>query len=86
MGWARRVVSESLGSKLPTVSRSTPTPAMPISLEDAGLREREHLPEWVIANPCIIGAGTMVVTSEFSRSGGRSASHVMPTGSMSLVS
>jgi hypothetical protein len=49
-----------------TVNQSTPTPAERITLEEAGLLERRHLQEWVIANPEILGAGTMVVTSEFS--------------------
>lgn len=57
-----------------TVSQSTPTPAARISLEEAGLLERKDLQAWVIANPEILGAGTMVVTSEFSSWGTASGS------------
>jgi hypothetical protein len=38
-----------------------------ISLADAGLREREHLQEWVLAHPEIIGPGVMIVTFEFDK-------------------
>jgi hypothetical protein len=47
------------------VAGSTADPAERISLEEAGLREREHLQEWVIAHPEIIGPGVMIVTFEF---------------------
>ncbi len=36
-------------------------------LEELGLQERQHLQEWVLANPEIIGPGTVVITSEFDR-------------------
>lgn len=39
----------------------------PITLAAAGLRERTHLQEWVIANPEILGEGVLVITSEFDR-------------------
>jgi hypothetical protein len=38
-----------------------------LSLADAGLREREHLQEWILANPDIIGEDILVITSEFDR-------------------
>ena len=38
-----------------TVSGQRATPAQRISLADAGLREREHLQEWVLAHPEILG-------------------------------
>ena len=38
-----------------------------ISPADAGLREREHLQEWVIAHPEIIGPDVMIVTFEFDK-------------------
>jgi hypothetical protein len=38
-----------------------------ISLAEAGLREREHLQEWLLANPDIISADMLVVSSEFDR-------------------
>ncbi len=49
------------------VAGSTANPAERISLDEAGLREREHLQEWVIAHPEIIGPGVMIVTFEFDR-------------------
>lgn len=39
--------------------------AMPISLDEAGLREREHLQEWVVSNPEVIGEDVLVVAIEF---------------------
>ena len=36
-------------------------------LEELGLQERQHLQEWVLANPDIIGPDTMIITSEFDR-------------------
>lgn len=36
-------------------------------LEDLGLEERRHLQEWVLANPDVLGVGTIVITSEFDR-------------------
>jgi hypothetical protein len=47
------------------VAGSAATAAERISLADAGLREREHLQEWVIAHPEIIGPDVMIVTFEF---------------------
>jgi hypothetical protein len=49
------------------VAGSTARVAERISLIDAGLREREHLQEWVIAHPEIIGPDVMIVTFEFDR-------------------
>ncbi len=49
------------------VRDSTATRAEPVSLEEAGLREREHLQEWVIANPDVLGEGVLIVTIEYSR-------------------
>lgn len=43
------------------------TAAEPITLADAGFKEREHLQEWVLANPQILGPGVLIVTSEFDR-------------------
>lgn len=47
------------------VAGSTAKAAERISLAEAGLREREHLQEWVIAHPEIIGPDVMIVTFEF---------------------
>jgi hypothetical protein len=41
--------------------------AVPISLDDAGLRERDHLQEWVIENPDVLGEGILIVTTEYGR-------------------
>ena len=48
-----------------SVSGSTAVSASVITLTEAGLREREHLQEWVLAHPEIIGPDVMVVTFEF---------------------
>lgn len=50
-----------------TVEGSTAALAQPISLADAGLREREHLQEWVVANPQLLGDDLRIVTFEFDR-------------------
>ena len=50
------------------VYRVQGTSAQPMqvsTLEAAGLRERDHLQEWVLANPEILGDDVLVVTSEF---------------------
>lgn len=49
------------------VKNSTARRATPIGLEEAGLRERDHLQEWVVANPEVLGEGVLVVTIEFGR-------------------
>jgi hypothetical protein len=50
-----------------TVVGSQAVAATPITLEEAGLREREHLQEWVLANPEILGSGVLIITSESDR-------------------
>ena len=50
-----------------SVSGSTAVSASVITLTEAGLREREHLQEWVLAHPEIIGPDVMVVTFEFDK-------------------
>jgi hypothetical protein len=50
-----------------TVEGSTAHTAKPISLAEAGLRERQHLQEWVLAHPEMLGTGVMIITSEFDR-------------------
>ncbi len=42
------------GETVFTVSGSTATVAQPISMADAGLTERAHLQEWVLAHPQVL--------------------------------
>jgi hypothetical protein len=53
--------------RLFTVLGSAAIPAVPISLAEAGLRERSDLQEWVLNHPEILGPGIMIVTFEFDR-------------------
>jgi hypothetical protein len=53
--------------RLFTVAGSKAEPATPISLAEAGLRERTDLQEWVLAHPEILGPDVLVVTFEFDR-------------------
>ncbi len=50
-----------------TVTGSTATPAQPVTLAEAGLRERRDLQEWVLAHPHILGDDIVIVTFEFDR-------------------
>ena len=50
-----------------TVTGPKAEPATPITLAEAGLKERADLQEWVIAHPEILGPGILVVTTEFDR-------------------
>ncbi|MFG3702851.1 endonuclease NucS domain-containing protein [Micromonospora sp. NPDC047620] len=58
-----------------TVDGATAVPARRISLAEAGLLERQHLQQWVIDHPELIGAGVKVVTFEYGKwvSGGGTA-------------
>ena len=47
------------------VQGTTAQPMRVSTLAAAGLRERDHLQEWVLANPEILGDDVLVVTSEF---------------------
>lgn len=49
------------------VDGSKATPAERITLTSAGLLERHHLQEWVLAHPEILGEDVLVVTFEFDR-------------------
>ncbi|MGH3906220.1 MAG: DUF5655 domain-containing protein [Pseudonocardiaceae bacterium] len=55
------------GEMVFTVSGATATAARPIGLADAGFKERQHLQEWVIAHPEVLGADVKIVAFEFGR-------------------
>lgn len=55
------------GELLFTVSGGNASPAEPISFADAGIREREHLQEWILTYPRILGEDLRVVSFEFDR-------------------
>jgi hypothetical protein len=55
------------GELLFTVSDGNAIPAIPVTFADAGLREREHLQEWVLAHPRILGEDLRIVSFEFDR-------------------
>jgi alkylated DNA nucleotide flippase Atl1 len=50
-----------------TVAGPAAARATPITLAEAGLREREHLQEWVLANPEMLGGSLLIVISECDR-------------------
>jgi len=58
-----------------TVHDATAKAARRVSLTSVGLYERQHLQEWVLAHPEILGADAKIVTFEFDRwiSGGAQA-------------
>ncbi|MGI4893944.1 MAG: hypothetical protein ACRYF3_02395 [Janthinobacterium lividum] len=49
------------------VEGSTATPAVDTDLPAEGLQERQHLQEWVISHPEVLGDDVLVVTAEFDR-------------------
>lgn len=53
--------------RLFTVDGSVATPATPISLAEAGLKERSDLQEWVLAHPEILGPDVKIISFEFDR-------------------
>jgi hypothetical protein len=61
----RHSVASVADEVLFTVVGSAAVPAEPISLVDAGLKERAVLQEQVISHPEILGSGVKVVTFEF---------------------
>lgn len=55
------------GEMVFTVSGATATAAEPIGLATAGFKERQHLQEWVIAHPHVLGPDVKIVAFEFGR-------------------
>ncbi len=53
--------------QLYTVEGAEATPAERVRLTEAGLLERQHLQEWVIAHPEILGEDVLIITFEFDR-------------------
>ena len=50
-----------------TVSGAEAKPVRAVTLPEIGLSERQHLQEWGLAHPEILGPGIKVVTFEFDR-------------------
>ncbi|QYG91071.1 DUF91 domain-containing protein [Iamia sp. SCSIO 61187] len=50
-----------------TVAGTDAVAATPIGLAEAGLKEREHLQEWVLQHPQILGDDVKVISFEFGR-------------------
>ncbi|MEK2477135.1 DNA-binding protein [Streptomyces noursei] len=50
-----------------TVDGCSATPVPPTALAAEGLFERQHLQEWVIEHPAVLGEEVLVITSEFDR-------------------
>jgi len=50
-----------------TVADRSATPVSLVELSAEGLLERQHLQEWVIDNPQVLGESVLVVTAEFDR-------------------
>jgi RecB family endonuclease NucS len=38
-----------------------------VRLADLGMRERDHLQEWILAHPAVLGVGVEIVTTEYDR-------------------
>lgn len=55
-----------------TVDGASATVAQPIALSEAGLKERQHLQEWVIAHPEVLGVDVRIVAFEFGKWSGSS--------------
>ena len=56
-----------MGEFLYTVDGAAVARAQPITLAEAGLRERQHLQEWVLEHPEMVGGSLLVITSEYDR-------------------
>jgi alkylated DNA nucleotide flippase Atl1 len=50
-----------------TITGATATPVPPTGLAAESLLERQHLQEWVIAHPQVLGESVLVITAEYDR-------------------
>jgi hypothetical protein len=50
-----------------TIAEGDASPSAPVNFAEAGLRERDHLQEWVLAYPQILGEDLRIVSFEFDR-------------------
>jgi RecB family endonuclease NucS len=50
-----------------TVNADKATPVDRVDLSDLDLREREHLQEWILANPAVLGPNVEIIASEYGR-------------------
>lgn len=50
-----------------TVDGAKATIVERVDLAEVELKERQHLQEWILANPDVIGSGTEIITSEYDR-------------------
>ena len=50
-----------------TVNTDKATPVDRVDLSELNLREREHLQEWILANPAVLGPDVEIITSEYDR-------------------
>lgn len=66
-GHPQAPVADTHRMELFVVDGASTTPATPVTLADAGLLERAHLQEWVIAHPSVLGPDLLIVTSEYDR-------------------
>jgi alkylated DNA nucleotide flippase Atl1 len=63
------------GEMVFTVRAGRAEAARPLTLAEAGFRERSDLQEWIRVHPRILGAGVRIVTMEFDRWASVSATH-----------
>jgi hypothetical protein len=76
-GWARSpagIIASPRGKAvyvydemLLTVNADKATPVDRVDLSDLDLREREHLQEWILANPAVLGPNVEIIASEYDR-------------------
>ena len=69
------MASQDDGELVFTVGAGQAEPSRPITLAEAGFKERADLQEWIRLNPSILGPGVRMVTMEFDRWASLSGSH-----------